>query len=173
MEIAGQIGENYDRNMAPPDFIKACDEVVATYPDSTCKCFAENLRMECSLESTTEFQNVFLSFLYDSNTTKVNEGLKCFCQSSECGQNAADYCISVSLVGAPSCNITLIQTNQQLVDCCDVCNSPDHYGVNTNECFAVDQADRCFVIDIDKDSGENHAMGTSGKTVSEATYHKI
>ncbi|KAL3922393.1 MAG: hypothetical protein SGARI_006462, partial [Bacillariaceae sp.] len=104
MDMIGKIGENHDRNLAPPEFIKACDDVIATYPDSTCKCFAEDQRMECSLDNTTDFQNVYLSFLYDSNTTKVNEGFKCFCESEDCGQNAADYCVSVSLVGNPTCN---------------------------------------------------------------------
>lgn len=164
MDIAAQIGENHDRSLAPPEFSKACDDIISTYPDSECKCFVADLRMECSLENTTtDFQNVYLAFLYDSNTTKVTEGFQCFCESSLCGESAVDYCISTSLVDEPTCNVTLLQTNEQYTECCDVCNSDNYYGVNTNECYAEDQAVGCFEIGIDKASGENHALGTSGK----------
>jgi hypothetical protein len=164
LEIEGAIGENHDRSMAPPDFLRACDDIISIYPNSECRCYVGDERMDCGLDSTTEFANVYLSFLYDSNFTKVTDGLKCFCDSDDCGASASDYCIQTSLIGEPVCNITSLQSNEVYTECCDVCNSVEYYGVNTDECYAtITVPNGCFNIDIDRITGENHALGQSGK----------
>lgn len=166
LKIEGVIGGNHNRSMAPPDFMKACDDIIRTYPGSECRCYVDNERMDCPLDNTTDFDNVFLSFLYDSNLTAVTDGLKCFCESEDCGASASDYCIQTALTGEPVCNIDTLQSNELYAECCDVCNSDDFYGVNTDQCYAtITEPSGCFIIDIDKTSGDNHALGTSGTCI--------
>jgi hypothetical protein len=165
LEIDGSIGENHDRSLAPPDFSRACDEVSSTYPNSECRCYVGDLRMDCSQDSTTNFGTVFLSFFYDDILTKITDGAQCFCESDDCGAGASDYCIETTLVGDPVCNITYLQTNVVYDDCCEVCNSEDLYGVNKDQCSVkVAESIGCFTIGIDKATGENHALGQSGES---------
>ncbi|KAG7342032.1 hypothetical protein IV203_007124 [Nitzschia inconspicua] len=167
LEIEDTIGENHDRSLAPPDFVKACDDITSTYTDSECRCYVGELTMECRQDNTTEFDLVYLSFSYDSNLSKVSDGSLCFCASMDCGGSPSDYCIRTTLIGEPVCNMTYLQTNEVFTDCCVVCNSNDYYGVNTNECYTeTTEPPGCFSIGINKQSGENHALGTSDSSSS-------
>ena len=140
----------------PRWFVDACNEVPKIYDDDyPCTCDLEDFMVQCTLQSDSSFSEHLLSIFYDPDEEKASEAFDCFCVTNdECGSNPNDYCVSVSLSGAPTCSLWTIQSDTIVEDCCVLCNNKDFYGVNIGECLGEESG--CEVTAIDAKLGDNH-----------------